>query len=182
MKRFRRGTIMALALLNLGGCAAAVIGVATPMVIQQDHVNLANASYAAVDIMVQQAGKQINYQMPIAVADLQEVIDTKKTYANENMRPKPSPKVGVVIADQMRARFVQLGYNLVEPSAITPDHKNAALVTGSYTIRNSKINIEVRMTDRKSGRVIGVTNYGLPVTYEIRKFMPSGINQLPPLL
>ena len=149
------------------------VGVATPMIIQQKHVNLLNSSYAAADILSQQTQKTFSRTSPLVVSDLEEILDMnqKKIIAN--------PKVGRVLGEQIRTRFVQLGYNVVD--GYQGGGENPGEVSGTYEIVNSRINISLRMRDKKTGKVIGLYDYSLPLTYDIKKYMSGNANMLPPL-
>ena len=177
--------------LLLGGCEAVALGVATPMVIQQKHVNLPNASYAAADILSQQAGKRLEKERPLIVTDLQEVFNPNQArppVANiddvidrTKGKPQPSPKVGQVISSQMRDRFTQLGYNVVQ-SPVYQGGGAPAEVSGTYEFVSGTMIVALRMVDRGNGQVITIYNYSLPMTYDIRKYMHGSANMLPPLL
>lgn len=160
--------------LALGGCVPVVAGVATPMVIQQKHVNLPNSSYAAAESLAQQAGKQLPKARPLIVANLQEIIHTNQK------KPVASPKVGIVISEQMRDRLTQLGYNVVQ----SPVYQGGAApmeITGTYEFVSGVMNVALRLSDRETGRVVTLYNYALPMTYDIRKYMPGNANTLPPI-
>ena len=174
-----------------GGCEAVAVGVATPMVIQQKHVNLTNASYAASDSISQQAGKRFSRERPLYVADLQEIFHKDQPHppgANAedvinsalSGKPRPSPKVGQVISQQMRDRFIQLGYKVVTSAA---GHTGGAtgLVSGTYEFVSGTMIVALKMTDQSTGEIITLYNYSLPMTYDIRKYMTGGENVLPPL-
>lgn len=160
--------------LALGACVPVVAGVATPMIIQQKHVNLANASHAAADILSQQAGNRFSKGRPLIVSDLQEIIDMNKK------KPTASPRVGQVISDQMRDRFTQLGYNVVQ-SNVYQGGGAPGEVSGTYEFVSGTMYVSLTMRDRGNGKVITLYNYSLPMTYDIRKYMPGNANMLPPL-
>lgn len=171
MRRSR--LILSLAsILLIGGCEAVAIGVATPMVVRQNHVNLANASYAAADELVYRAGNSLNKDRFLVVGDLQEILDMnqKKIIAN--------PKLGKVMSEQMRTRFMQLGYTVASTG---PASDGPVEVTGTYEIVHSTMTVSLRMKDHKNGRTIALYDYSLPVTYEIKKYMADNANMLPPI-
>lgn len=155
-----------------------VASVATPMIIQQKHVNLVNASYAAVDSIVQQSGKRLVLERPLVVSGLQEIVDTSKE------KPIRHPAVGQVLSEQMRDRFLQLGYDVVS-SPVYQGGGAPVELSGTYEFVKSGLNgtmvVSLRLTDRSNGKLITVYNYSLPVTYEIRKHMTGNANMLPPL-
>lgn len=162
--------------LVLGGCEAVAMGVAAPMVIQQKHVNLLNSSYAAADILAQQTERRFARETPLVVSDLQEILDMnqKKIIAN--------PKVGRVLSEQMRTRFIQLGYNVIDTDVYTGNAKKSGEVSGTYEIKNGTMTVALRLKDRNSGKILGLHDYTLPVTYDIKKYMSGNANMLPPLL
>lgn len=167
-------TLVLTSALFTGGCEVVAVGVATPMIIQQKHVNLTNASYAAADSISQQAGNRFSKERPLIVDDLQEIIDMNKT------KPIASPKVGQVISAQMRDRFTQLGYKVVGEGVRTTGGAPGE-VSGTYEFVSGTMIVALKLTDRGTGEVITLYNYSLPVTYDIKKYMPSNANMLPPL-
>jgi len=167
--------------LMLGGCEAAAIGVATPMVIQQKRVNLLNTSYAAADVLAQQTGKKMPKSMPLMVSDFQEIIDLNQKGT------KPSPKLGAVLREQIETRFAQLGYNIVDaPPAYVSARQPGAEVIGTYEIVksgfNGTVNISLKVRDNTKGKIIGLYDYSLPMTYDLRKYTPDGDGLLAPLV
>lgn len=148
----------------LGGCEAVMIGIAAPMVIKQKHVNLVNASYAAADILSQQAGKRFPRDQVMMVSDLREIIN------NSRERMVTNPKVGRVVSRQLRERFVQLGYNVVDADSYSGGMPRGE-VTGTYEILDGTISISLKLVDRNTEQVITTYAYSLPVTYEIKKYM-----------
>jgi hypothetical protein len=177
-KRLKRLPIafMLGACLTLSGCASLAMGVVTPMIASQKRINLMNTSFAAVDVLAQQTQNRLERSTPLRVDDLQEVIDFSKE------RVVANPKVGRVLAQQMRTRFVQLGYNVVDtPAYQTVPSSVPAEVTGTYEIRNSVMAVSLRVREPRTGRILGVHDYSLPVTYDIRQYMTEGQGLLPPL-
>ena len=160
--------------LAVAGCMPVVAGVATPMIIQQKHVNLTNASYAAADTISQQAGKRFSKDRPLVVSDLREIPATGQT------KPVPSPKVGQVISSQMRDRFTQLGYKVVDSPANQVGGA-AGQVGGTYEFVHGTMVVSLKMLDAGTGETITLHNYSLPMTYDIKKYMAGNANMLPPL-
>lgn len=162
-------------MLPLGACGVFVAGVAAPSVLKQEKVNVTNASHAAADILAQQSSKKFDRQENLlVVSDLQEIVDTSQKEIVEN------PQVGKLIAGQMRTRFLELGYNIFE-NVNTQGSKSTALVTGTYSIRGNKMQVYVRMTNQRTGEVIGIHEYSLPITYDIKKYMTRDKNGVPPM-
>jgi hypothetical protein len=177
----RSHILMAVSVLALCGCEAVAIGVATPGIIKQDRVNLTNSSYAAADMLIQQSGKRLNRSMPLMVSDLHEIIDINQKGA------KPSPKLGAVIREQIETRFAQLGYNVIDPvPSYVSARKSGAEVIGTYEIVKSGFNgtlqVSLKVRDNGDGKIIGLYDYSLPMTYDLRKYTPDGDGILAPLI
>ena len=158
----------------IGGCEVVAMGVAAPGILKQEKVNVVNASYAAADTISQQAGKQVLKETPMVVSDLQEIIDMNARTVTAH------PKIGRVLAQQMRDRFIQLGYNVVDGAAYRNSAK-ASELSGTYEIVNSRMNVSLALRDSNNGRIITTYHYSLPVTYDIKKYMTRDANSLPPL-
>ncbi|PZQ46744.1 MAG: hypothetical protein DI551_04645 [Micavibrio aeruginosavorus] len=146
------------------------------MIAQQKQVNLTNASYAAAETLGQQAGKRFRHERPLMVEDLQEIIDMNQK------KPIANPKVGRVLSAQMRSRFKQLGYNVVDMTPYRGEGSDpGAEVSGTYELINSRMNVFLKMADKRTGEVITIYEYSLPITYDIKKYMTGNANMLPPL-
>lgn len=159
------------AMLALGGCQLVMMGVATPGIIAQKRVNLTNSSYAAAEILAQRAGKQLLPETPLIVSDLQEIPDTRQKTVTT------SPKVGQVIGGQMRERFSQLGYNVVDTVYASGGHNE---VSGTYEIKDGTMQVKLYLHKRgQSGHLMSSNSYTLPVTYDISKYMTRSANSLP---
>lgn len=167
-------TLLLTSALALGGCQVVAAGVATPMIIQQKHVNLTNASYAAADTISQQAGKRFPAGRSLVVENLQEIIDM------DQKKPIANPKVGIVISEQLRDRFTQLGYTVAQSPAYQGGGAGG-VVTGTYEFVSGTMIVALKLIDRNSGQIITTYNYSLPMTYDIKKYMSGNAGMLPPL-
>jgi hypothetical protein len=170
--RKRLSLFAALMILPLTGCEVVMMGVATPMIVQQKRVNLPNASYAAVDVLVQQGGKHLSRETPLIVPDLQEIVDRNQKSVTAN------PKVGKVMGEQMRTRFEQLGYTLLPPGAYAAG--KAGRMEGTYRFNEGTMFVSMRLYN-PAGKLIATNDYALPVTYDIKKYMTRSANDIPPL-
>lgn len=148
------------------------MGVATPGIIKAKRVNLLNASYAAAETLSQQSQKKFEIEMPLIVSDLQEIIDLTP------QRPKSNPKVGKVLSAQMRERFIQLGYTVVDENAYRGGN-NFGDVSGTYELKDGTMTVLLTMKNHKTGRIAATYNYSLPITYDIKKYMTQDANSLP---
>lgn len=159
------------AAVALGGCQVVMMGVATPGIIAQKRVNLINSSYAAAEILAQRAGKRLLQETPLLVSDLQEIPDTRQKTVTT------SPKVGQVIGGQIRERFSQLGYNVVDTM-----HANGGYneVSGTYEIKDGTMQVKLYLHERgQRAQLLSSNSYALPVTYDISKYMTRNANSLP---
>lgn len=163
---------MACTALMTGGCEAVVMGVAAPGIIKQDRVNLLNASYAAADTLSQQSKKTFSFDTPLHVSTLTEMVDMSVEH------PKANPKVGQVLADQLRERFVQLGYTVPEGNY---HGGGTGEVSGTYDIKDGTMTVHLTMTNHATREIVGVYDYALPVTYDIKKYMTRDANSMPVL-
>lgn len=171
---FLKSFVLLGSVLLLGACGLTIIGASAPSILKQEKVNLANASHASADILAHQSQKRFDREDNLLiVSDLVEDLDfSKNSLAN--------PEIGKVIAGQMRTRFLTLGYNIFE-STRTQGSKNPASVTGTYNIRGKRLNVYVRMTNTRTGEVLGVHEYSLPLSYDIKKYMARDKTTLPPI-
>ena len=159
------------AAVALSGCQVAMMGVAAPGILAQKRVNLTNSSYAAAEILAQRAGKRLLQETPMIVSDLQEIPDTRqKTVIT-------SPKVGQVIGGQIRERFFQLGYNVVDTMQASGGYNE---VSGTYEIKDGTMQVKLYLHERgHRGTLLSSNSYTLPITYDISKYMTRSANSLP---
>lgn len=189
MKYFRTALLLS-TVLAVAGCVPVAAGVATPMIIQQKKVNLMNASYAAADTLSQQAGKRFAKDRPLLVSNLHEILhkgEARQPIANVDDvidrakgDAKPSPKVGQVISNQLRDRFMQLGYKVVDNTSRQVGG-SVGEVMGTYEFLSGTMYVNLKMVDRGSGEIITLYNYSLPITYDISKYRSGNEFVMPPL-
>jgi len=178
--------------LTLVGCdpgTAASIGVATPIFVQKRHVNVMNASYAAVDTITQQTAQRMGRDRPIIVHQFEEIVpEPDQTGPIPAHKSVANPNLGQVLTAQMRTRFSQLGYNVVLDKTALAESQNNNPVDyyGTYELygfnlfgSNGTLKVATRLVDRNSQRIIGVYDYSLPVTDEVRAYMADGNTIMP---
>lgn len=168
----RFGLLLLGAVLVLSGCEAAV-GVATPMIWPNKKVNVLNASYAAADILAQKSQTRFSRLDPLVLYDPNEIPDLSNDPVLTN------PKVGVLLGSQLRERFTQLGYTLVEPQTV-PDLKKAGRVEGTYSLKDGVMKVALKMYGSKD-RLVATHDYTLPITYDIKRHMTRSAHGLPPI-
>jgi hypothetical protein len=165
------------------------VGVATPMVVQKRHVNLANATYAAADTVVQQTSVRLDRNAPFVIHALDEVDHTAKE-GEESWAPRrkvhPNPNLGKAITNRLVTRIRELGYNVVDassaPKAGTELRGIYDVYGGNFLDRNQKLKVTLQLTDIASGRIVSDHDFIIPVTDEVREYMDSGNVLLPKLL
>lgn len=180
MLRPFHAVMIALALLG-GGCA--VTQEIETALFDTRKVNLAENSYAAADMLAQQAKAYMTHQTPLNTVILSNVA-----------APQETTPFGQQVANHLGARFVQLGYNVqalpLLPGSV-PDSAPMALsgavpappprqmgmqassgrnvfLTGTYTRGKSEILVSLRMIQSPDQRVIAAYDYTLPVTGDLR--------------
>ena len=95
--------------LLLSGCNPTTVGIAaSPLFVEGKQTNLLNQSYAAVDSITVQTKQKFPERSTLRIAQLEEIVDTSKKRVIRN------PELGVMMTDQIRSRFEQLGYPVVE--------------------------------------------------------------------
>jgi hypothetical protein len=156
--------IMALtAALLCGGCNPYSLGVAaSPLFVKTQHVNLLNASYAAADVLATQTKQKFDKNRTLSILPFTEIVD-------ENRKPVVlrNPKLGAVMMDQLQARFVQLGYRIVDGTGTAP----SGILTGVYEVIGNDLAVRLRLKDAKTGELYGMYDYWMPVTSDIRRYM-----------
>lgn len=86
---------------------------------------------------------------------------------------------GIVMAEQLAARFAQLGYNIYLPDTAelppsTSQIKDGISLKGTYKpdgyiLTNGDVHITLRMVDNKSRRVVETFSYYVPLTYDVAR-------------
>jgi hypothetical protein len=149
--------------LLLGGCNPTTVGIAaTPFLVKGESVNLLNASYAAADTLSVQTKQKLPPYSTLSVMTLEEIIDTSREKIITN------PKLGTIMSDQIRSRFMQLGYQVAESGA-------KGQVSGVYEVVGQNLAIRLRMKNARTGALYGQYDYWLPITSDIRRYMnPNG--------
>lgn len=176
--------------LLLPACETVAVGVATPMVVKKRHLNLTNASYAAIETLVTQTNQKIDRTRPFIVQDLQEVIhEPDKTGIFPRRKVFKNPRLIAVMEEQMSSRLQILGYRVLDkvspPATSTPPY----IVFGTFHIDNGDIfehrgtmQVALQMRDPSNNRIISTHNYFVPITDEVREYMDSRNVLLPAIL
>ncbi len=166
--------ILALAVpaILLAGCTSVVLGggAAVMNIFERPDVNLAEKNYAAADYLMQAGGNFADKHDDIKAVALQNVTE-----------PALSTRIGRVIARQTGDRLQQLGYRVdlsdvsndvensypyVNPSA---DRQPDFVLSGTYFNAKSKVDVKLRLVNARTGNVVALFDYGLPMSWEIQR-------------
>ena len=150
------GGLFCLTFLN--ACSASFLDTASRNIFLQEDVNLTEYNYSAADYLAGLTLDTVGKAMPIEVNALQ--------HANQ---VGMGSAFGDLVADQVGARFAQLGYNVLAPEMIEKKKaaKRGVLLSGTYMTMGQNADVSLRMVDKQSGRILGAFDYTIPVNYEI---------------
>lgn len=170
----------------LPGCQAAAVGsTATPIIFQKKHVNLVNASYAAVESLVQKTNVRLDRNAPFVVQPLREILHTPQDDGTgiPRVQRKPNPNLGKALTNRMTTRIRELGYNVVErdtsPGRGVEMNGIFDIYGGQFLGRDQKMKVTLQLTDIATKKVIGEHDFIIPVTDEVREYMDSDNVYLP---
>lgn len=171
MKPFSSLATLALVSLMLSGClTSAVLDTYSAGIFQREDINMTEKNYAAADYLAHQAKTFISRRdllKPLPLTDL----DT----------PTMSATIGNVISEQIGVRFAQLGY-AVDISEVTTSTDTNYLkpadsqmkepkftLSGTYVRQQRTLDVKLRITQVKTGRVIASYDYALPLSREVAR-------------
>lgn len=175
-----RSTVLVLAcvlsITSFSGCS----GVDLPA-FNDNYVNLTKQSYAAADMLLQQSKNVITSETPLHIGVLTNI-----------KRPSETNALGQVIASQIGARFVQLGYNVTTSPALDPMAINTpaasgyagqgmsaggamdkATITGHYAVARKEVLVNLRIIEDSTGKVMAAYDYNLPHNSDIKELMET---------
>lgn len=174
----------------LAGCQTAAVAVATPIMVQKRHLNLTNASYAAIETLVGQTNQRIDPLKPFVITDLQEIIhDPDNTGLLPPRKIHKNPELSRVMTEQMRGRLLQLGYRVLQPTSSAHTVQNVYEMIGNYYIDHGNIishggsmQVALQLIDRAENTIISTHTFAVPITDEVRRYMASGNVLVPKFL
>ncbi|MEZ5815440.1 MAG: FlgO family outer membrane protein [Alphaproteobacteria bacterium] len=161
------------ALVLLGGCTKVILGGAAVVgyMSMEEEANFNAQNYAVADYMIQQAAPFINRHKDLIIAEP----------LGDSMHPGMSSILSKMIPERVGTRLSQLGYrvdlsqviseadtNYLKPATVKGEKPDFAL-SGTYTRRHKDMDVKLRIADIRSGRVIAVYDYVLPLSHETRK-------------
>jgi hypothetical protein len=156
-----------MASLLLGGCNPTTVGVAaSPFLLPGPQVNFMNANHAAIDTVVVKAGKSFPKGRTVMIAPFREIVDRTAKRVIEN------PGLGAKLEDDMVARFIQLGYTVVESGG-------QGRLEGVYEVIGNDLAVRLRLKDSKTDTLYTMHDYWLPLTASIRRHMNPNSGGIP---
>ncbi len=172
-------------LVSFSGCAGSNL---SPF--DRSYVNVTEASYAAADMLLQQSKNVVTPETPLHIGMLTNI-----------KRPSETTAFGQVVASQIGARFVQLGYNVTTSPALNAmaidnpaayDPNNSAMgysspmssgssgagvksmITGHYAVARRDILVNLRIIEEGTGRVLAAYDYSMPLNSDIKELINTG--------
>lgn len=170
-----RQSLMLVAVSSLalvaGGCTAAFLSMPTHGIMQDQSVNLAEKNYAAADFLIQQADTFITRHHMIQATALNNLTD-----------PDMTSDFGRLIPEQVGIRLSQLGYQIDLSSVSTgedtvylrpaePGKPPHFILAGSYLEARNEIEINLRLVDVKTSRIVAAFNYVVPYSRGVATLM-----------
>lgn len=174
MRRGLLGLACLIGLATVTGCASGPFN--------REYVNVTEQSYAAADMLLQQSKNVITSETPLQIGVLTNI-----------KRPSEMTALGQVIASQIGARFVQLGYNVTTSPALnamaidSPTYSDAmapstpvpsgggvgprSMITGHYAVAKRDVIVNLRVIEEGSGRVLAAYDYSLPLNSDIKELI-----------
>ncbi len=173
----RHFLILSCAALMLGGCGdfmtakLVTAGVAATAndVFSVPDVNLREKNYAAADYLSQQMKNNVNRNAVIYASRLEEIDN-----------PGISSPLGVNIPREVGLRLMELGYNVYVHNV--PPHGNRNLfpappagtepnyvLKGTYLRKQGRVEVNLRLHEVKSGKLIAHFDYPLLLSREVRQ-------------
>ena len=147
------------------------------------------ASYQAADQLAGQSLNVVTRDTPIAVGTLSDINNIESSSA-----------LGRIIAEQVGARFVQLGYNVSEvklrgdinvqqlpdggvkageyvlsrdATQLAGKTNVKAVISGTYAVAGDNILVNLRLIDVNTARVLAAHDYAMPVNADTRRLTES---------
>lgn len=169
-KRLRSLLLCAVCIGSLSACAAAL----SSMDSSNDNVSsLAQDSYGAADMLVQQSRSFIDHDTKLEITPLTDLDN-----------PGEVTNFGHMVSSQIASRFVQLGYNVVL-SPMEPGFENAAvptqtaqpgsgvaektIIAGRYARAKNDVLINLRLIENGTGRVLASYDYAIDYTRDVKE-------------
>lgn len=161
--------------LPLAGCMAMMAG--TAGVFAYDRLNedgklsLTSTTYSATDMLTVQARHNLNKATPLIVLPLEDMKAMERIAEPPEKQAVGNTRLlGQVMSGQVASRLTQLGYNVIQNSAVATG--TPATVSGTTLLNGSDVIVNLKIVDSK-GRVLGAYDYIMPVTSEIRTLTNS---------
>lgn len=167
--------------LSLSGCMASI---AQNEFFGPDDINLAEKSYGAADMLIQQSRSFVNSDTPLQIGTLRDIRD-----------PQNETAFGRLVAGHIGSRFVQLGYNVTtmsfvplalagnsqittasQPYSLTassPQGGDKAIITGTYVVARYDVLVNLHVIEENTGRILAAYDYSLPLTSDLKALIKT---------
>jgi len=163
-------------------CAALILGTGCTAVVAsgaavvgymslEEEANFTEQNYAVADYMIQQASTFIDRRRDLIIAQP----------LSDSLQPGMGSTISKMIPERVGIRLSQLGYrmdlshvataadtNYLKPATVAGE-KPDFMLSGTYTRRRNEMDVNMRIVDMRSGRVVSVYDYILPLTREAKK-------------
>jgi len=189
MKSFLHILLLVAVLPFAAGCTASVFGGSTAM---EQQKSMAEASYAAADMLIQQSKILVTSETALQIGVLSDMDN-----------PAEATAFGRVVTGQIGARFVQLGYNVSSglpgggmAGAMDGDAAYGAtydaasmdsgmgapvagpvLIAGQYALAKKTVMINLRLTEIQTGRVLAAYDYSMPLNSDIKQLSKTAADK-----
>ncbi len=187
-KRHIRHSLLALSALTcLSGCSGAVALLGN-MPSYEEGSSLVAPNQTTADVLAQQINARARTGLPIIIQDFWN-----------NHAPQHMSALGRVLPEQISTRFIQLGYQVIQPryiqnapatmsNEISPESLLASqqmnpqrynelvqgphlILSGSFTKAVNKVKVHARITDSTTGIFVAAYDYELPITREVEELI-----------
>ena len=147
-------SVLACAAVLTAGCERFDMG---PFFDDKNYITVSQATYGAADALATQAKNTISQSTVLVSSPVSMIGNPEAT------------TLGKQIQNNVAARFVQLGYTVVE----TPPSGSYSTISGDYTTVRNDVLINLRITDMKRGQILAAHDYRMPLTNEVRDFIKA---------
>lgn len=175
----------ALAVLLMAGCEtrspSGRASAAYPIGDRDQSISLIDSSYAAAEVLIANAGRQLDPANPILVSTVVN-IDSLET----------STTLGRLISEHVSGRFTKAGFRMVELKLqnsvymkrnegelmlsrhfldIANSHRAQAVVVGTYGQGQQNVYVNLKLVQPEQNFVLAAHDYAIPITPDVRSLI-----------
>lgn len=161
---FKNVITVGVCIIFLSGCTLALLDTASRNIFLREDVNLIEKNYAAADYLVgltldNLSKNTVIHAKPLMHANISGI----------------SSAFGNVVVDQAASRMTQLGYRVQQQDATEPQArsmiKSGAVLSGTYMPNQYSALVSLRLSDVRSGQILGAFDYNIPLNAEIAELL-----------